>query len=80
MPSYSVLTPAITGGPNSMKDGRPGTQEDARIEHVVPAAVVQTGSYTMIIEVSANGMFGVGMDDLRYNVPVVSTPPSEFSS
>lgn len=54
-----------------MRDGRPGAQEDRRIEHVIPTEAVQRGTYTIIIEVSANAMFGVGMHNLRYQVPDV---------
>lgn len=54
-----------------MRDGRPGAQEDRRVEHIVNKQAVQKGTYTMIIEVSANAMFGVGMHNLRYQVPDV---------
>lgn len=54
------LIQAITGGPNTMKDGSPGEQEDRRVEHIIPADAVRSGSYTCFIEVTCNGMFGLG--------------------
>lgn len=56
-----------------MKDGKPGEQEDRRVEHVIPAEAVKLGSYTIYIEVTANGMFGLG--PYRYQTPDVSPPP-----
>lgn len=53
-----------------MKDGKPGEQEDRRVEHVIPAEAVKKGSYTIYIEVTANGMFGLG--PYRYQTPDVS--------
>lgn len=77
------LRAGITGGTNTMKDGKPGEQEDRRVEHIIPAEAVKRGSYTIYIEVTANGMFGLG--PYRYQTPDVgpphpspdlSTPPS----
>jgi alpha-mannosidase len=53
-----------------MKDGRPGEQEDRRVEHIIPAEAVKKGIYTIYIEVTANGMFGLG--PYRYQTPDVS--------
>jgi alpha-mannosidase len=64
---------AITGGPNSDKDGVPGNQEDRRVQHVIPQAAVDAGTYEVIIEVSCNGMFGLGMNGYRHQRPDVST-------
>jgi hypothetical protein len=55
-----------------MKDGHPGEQEDRRVEHIIPADAVKKGSYTVYIEVTANGMFGLG--PYRYQTPDVSPP------
>jgi len=66
-------TPAITGGPDSDKDGKPGVQEDRRVEHIVPPDAVRSGSYNIYVEVSCNGMFGLGTGGYRYQVPDVST-------
>ncbi|KAJ9125450.1 hypothetical protein QFC22_000411 [Naganishia vaughanmartiniae] len=60
---------AITGGPNSDKDGVPGNQEDRRVQHVIPQAAVDAGIYEVIIEVSCNGMFGLGMNGYRHQRP-----------
>ena len=65
-----VLTSAITGGYNTVKDGRPGEQEDRRVEHIIPPEAVKAGSYSIVIEVSCNGMFGIGEN--RYSPPKVS--------
>ena len=46
-----------------------------RIEHIVPVADVKKGSYQIYIEVACNGMFGVGMHNLRYQPPDVSLTP-----
>lgn len=62
---------AITGGPDSDKDGKPGVQEDRRVEHIIPPSAVQAGNYTIYIEVSCNGMFGVGTGGYRYQIPDV---------
>lgn len=43
----------ITGGPNSSKDGVPGTQEDRRVEHLLPDHVKQHGTYECFIEISS---------------------------
>lgn len=64
------LIPGITGGPNTLKDGKPGEQEDRRVEHIIPPEKVQAGSYEVIIEVSCNSMFGLG--PYRYQTPDVS--------
>jgi alpha-mannosidase len=55
-----------------MKDGHPGEQEDRRVEHIIPAYAVKKGSYTVYIEVTANGMFGLG--PYRYQTPDVNLP------
>ena len=52
-----------------MKDGHPGEQEDRRVEHIIPAQAVQKGIYEVVIEVTANGMFGLG--PYRYQTPDV---------
>jgi len=56
-----------------MKDGHPGEQEDRRVEHIIPPAAVKEGRYTVIIEVTANGMFGLG--PYRYQTPDVRYRP-----
>jgi alpha-mannosidase len=61
-----------------MKDGRPGEQEDRRVEHIIPAEAVKKGSYTCFIEVSCNGMFGLG--PYRYLHPDVSKHGLEIRS
>ena len=71
-----------------MKDGHPGEQEDRRVEHIIPSNAVKKGIYEVVIEVTANGMFGLG--PYRYQTPDVrpfshssSLPPffiSPFSS
>lgn len=63
--------PAITGGPNTTKDGVPGTQEDRRIDHIIPKEAVQRGRYECIIEVSVNALFGLGLDGYRHQQPDV---------
>lgn len=68
--SLEKLMAGITGGTNTMKDGHPGEQEDRRVEHIIPADAVKKGSYTVYIEVTANGMFGLG--PYRYQTPDVS--------
>jgi putative alpha-1,2-mannosidase len=73
-PKTSALTPGITGGPNTLKDGKPGEQEDRRVEHIIPVDKVREGKYEVIIEVTCNSMFGLG--PYRYQTPDVSTPPS----
>ena len=52
-----------------MKDGHPGEQEDRRVEHIIPAEAVKKGMYEIVIEVTANGMFGLG--PYRYQTPDV---------
>jgi hypothetical protein len=52
-----------------MKDGHPGEQEDRRVEHIIPANAVKKGIYEIVIEVTANGMFGLG--PYRYQTPDV---------
>jgi hypothetical protein len=52
-----------------MKDGHPGEQEDRRVEHIIPANAVKEGIYEVVIEVTANGMFGLG--PYRYQTPDV---------
>jgi hypothetical protein len=61
-----------------MKDGHPGEQEDRRVEHIIPAEAVKKGSYTVYIEVTANGMFGLG--PYRYQTPDVSPPKPLLTS
>ena len=60
-----------------MKDGHPGEQEDRRVEHIIPAQAVKQGIYEVVIEVTANGMFGLG--PYRYQTPDVRPfhPPSQ---
>lgn len=53
-----------------MKDGHPGEQEDRRVEHIIPVEAVKEGLYTIYIEVTCNGMFGLG--PYRYQTPDVS--------
>ncbi|RSH94200.1 Glycoside hydrolase, 38 vacuolar alpha mannosidase [Saitozyma podzolica] len=60
---------AITGGANSRKDGAPGTAEDRRIDHIVPREAVTAGRYEIYIEVSVNGLFGVGINGFRHQRP-----------
>lgn len=69
--AYPTASLAITGGPNSDKDGVPGNQEDRRVQHVIPQAAVDAGKYEVIIEVSCNGMFGLGMNGYRHQRPDV---------
>ena len=57
-----------------MKDGHPGEQEDRRVEHIIPAQAVKRGIYEVVIEVTANGMFGLG--PYRYQTPDVRQPSS----
>jgi len=52
-----------------MKDGHPGEQQDRRVEHIIPAQSVKQGKYEIVIEVTANGMFGLGT--YRYQTPDV---------
>ena len=52
-----------------MKDGHPGEQEDRRVEHIIPPSAVKKGIYEVVIEVTANGMFGLG--PYRYQTPDV---------
>jgi hypothetical protein len=52
-----------------MKDGHPGEQEDRRVEHIIPANALKRGIYELVIEVTANGMFGLG--PYRYQTPDV---------
>lgn len=68
-----LATLAITGGPNSDKDGVPGNQEDRRVQHVIPQTHVDAGRYECYIEVSCNGMFGLGMNGYRHQRPDVSS-------
>jgi alpha-mannosidase len=67
------LISAITGGPNSAKDGVPGDQEDRRVEHIIPRTAVEVGTYEVVIEVSINAMFGLGLNGFRHQKPDVST-------
>ena len=60
-----------------MKDGHPGEQEDRRVEHIIPSNAVKKGIYEVVIEVTANGMFGLG--PYRYQTPDVR-PFSHSSS
>ena len=68
--AFIDLTAGITGGPNTMKDGKPGEQKDRRVEHIIPSSAVREGRYEVIIEVSCNSMFGLG--PYRYQTPDVS--------
>jgi len=68
-----------------MKDGHPGEQEDRRVEHIIPAQAVKRGIYEVVIEVTANGMFGLGpyryqTPDVRLNVVLTSSPINEIAS
>ncbi len=72
-----VLTLGITGGPNTMKDGKPGEQEDRRVEHIIPQENVRQGRYEVIIEVTCNSMFGLG--PYRYQTPDVCLPRPSLS-
>jgi len=63
---------AITGGPNSAKDGVPGTAEDRRIDHIIPRKAVLAGAYQCYIEVSVNALFGLGLNGFRHQQPDVS--------
>lgn len=72
MPVSSAHSSAITGGANSRKDGAPGTAEDRRIDHIVPREAVTAGRYEIYIEVSVNGLFGVGINGFRHQRPDVS--------
>ncbi|WVF71778.1 hypothetical protein IAT40_006586 [Kwoniella sp. CBS 6097] len=60
---------AITGGPNSTKDGVVGDQEDRRVEHIIPRDAVKAGRYECYIEISVNGMFGLGLNGFRHQRP-----------
>ena len=71
-PGQSALTLAITGGPNSAKDGVPGTAEDRRIDHIIPREAVLKGSYQCYIEISVNALFGLGLNGFRHQQPDVS--------
>nr|XP_019002605.1 uncharacterized protein I203_05090 [Kwoniella mangroviensis CBS 8507]OCF66066.1 hypothetical protein I203_05090 [Kwoniella mangroviensis CBS 8507] len=59
---------AITGGPNSVKNGM-SDREDRRIEHIIPREAVENGHYQCIIEISINGMFGLGLNGFRHQQP-----------
>jgi alpha-mannosidase len=67
-----LLIAALTGGPPSSKDGVPGNQEDRRVEHIIPPEAVAAGFYDCVIEVSANGIFGLGKGGYRHQEPDVS--------
>lgn len=67
-----MLIQAITGGPNSSKDGKPGNQEDRRVEHVIPRDAVARGTYECYVEVSVNSIFGLGRGGFRHQAPAVS--------
>lgn len=67
-----MLIQAITGGPNSSKDGKPGTQEDRRVEHVIPRDAVLRGTYECYVEISVNSVFGLGRGGFRHQPPAVS--------
>lgn len=69
--AHSTLTVAITGGPNSAKDGVPGTAEDRRIDHIIPREAILAGSYQCYIEVSVNALFGLGLNGFRHQQPDV---------
>lgn len=62
-----------------MKDGSPGEQEDRRVEHIIPAKAVKAGKYTCYVEVTCNGMFGLGPSRyLHPDVSVFSYPKTEL--
>ncbi len=54
-------------------------QQARRIEHVIPAAAVEQGTYKIFIEVSCNGLFGAGMNGLGWAPPDVSTLTTPFT-
>lgn len=64
----------ISGGPNSMKDGQPGTAEDRRVDHIIPRDAVAAGSYSFYVELSINAMFGLGLNGFRHQQPDVRAP------
>jgi len=66
------LSIAIAGGPNSSKDGKPGSQEDRRVEHIIPRGAITDGKYQCVIELSINAMFGLGLNGFRHQRPDVS--------
>nr|XP_018263421.1 uncharacterized protein I303_03290 [Kwoniella dejecticola CBS 10117]OBR85579.1 hypothetical protein I303_03290 [Kwoniella dejecticola CBS 10117] len=52
-----------------LHDGVIGDQEDRRVEHIIPRAAVESGRYECIIEISVNGMFGLGLNGFRHQQP-----------
>lgn len=62
----------LTGGVTTTRDGQPGNQSDRRVDHIIPPQALQQGTYSLIIEVSCNGMFGVPLGGYRYQTPDVS--------
>nr|XP_019042681.1 hypothetical protein I302_08386 [Kwoniella bestiolae CBS 10118]OCF21611.1 hypothetical protein I302_08386 [Kwoniella bestiolae CBS 10118] len=43
--------------------------KDRRIEHIIPREAVESGRYQCIIEISVNGMFGLGLNGFRHQPP-----------
>lgn len=68
---------AITGGANTNKDGKPGVQEDRRVEHIIPPDSLRSGKYSLVIEITCNRMFGMGAGGVRYLPPDVSQRPAQ---
>ncbi|OCF39360.1 hypothetical protein I317_06845 [Kwoniella heveanensis CBS 569] len=46
-----------------------GDQEDRRVEHIIPRDAVKAGRYDCYIEISVNGMFGLGLNGFRHQRP-----------
>ncbi|ORY20873.1 glycosyl hydrolases family 38 N-terminal domain-domain-containing protein [Naematelia encephala] len=59
----------ITGGENSRISAYPGYYEDRRVEHVLPRSAVELGHYECWIEVSCNGLYGIGINGQRHHEP-----------
>jgi alpha-mannosidase len=72
VPEVELIPPAIAGGPNSSKDGKPGTQEDRRVQHIVQRYAIKNGKYQFVMELSVNAMFGLGLNGFRHQRPDVS--------
>jgi hypothetical protein len=62
----------LTGGENSKISAYPGYYEDRRVEHVVPREAVKAGHYECWMEVSCNGLYGIGINGQRHHEPDVS--------
>ncbi|RSH89663.1 Glycoside hydrolase, 38 vacuolar alpha mannosidase [Saitozyma podzolica] len=59
----------LTGGENSKISAYPGYYEDRRVEHVVPREAVKAGHYECWMEVSCNGLYGIGINGQRHHEP-----------